>query len=201
MMRALPMRTTSRLQDGLARAERSQQIVRIHRNRIEPWHFDAYVRATSRALVLIQPVRDRLDFDGFEVLRLKDITKVEPAPNADFLARAVRRPRGSGNQTTRLNLESLAPLLQCLSERKSLVVIHRELVAPTVCEVGAVVRVERASYALLEVAPDAEVESEPRVYPQKDVTRVQLDTAYQKTLEKFASPVLWDRVRQFRRVA
>jgi hypothetical protein len=180
---------------ALARAQRNNALVRIARRRVETWHFDAYIIETGTQLVAIQPVRERLDFDGLEILRLLDISHVQLAPNRAFLAIALSRHRRHRASAGGIELASARALLESLASRRVVVAVHRELDAPDVCEIGLVVRVDSDTYSLLEITPDARVERGPRRYALSDVTRIQIGTQYQETLAAFAKAELRSRLR------
>ena len=54
----------------------NQAIVRIRRTDLVDSKIDGYVLAATEELALLQPIRDRLDLDGYDVLRVADITKL-----------------------------------------------------------------------------------------------------------------------------
>jgi hypothetical protein len=74
----------------LVEVKGSDTLVQIARSRIEDHASVGYVIDVSDKLVLLHQVSDRIDLDGFEILRIRDITTVETDfHRREFLERAL----------------------------------------------------------------------------------------------------------------
>jgi len=173
----------------LSEARRTGQLVRVRRDSIDPPDvYDAgYVLEISDALVLMQLVSDRLDLDGFDIVRTADITAWDlDFPRRTVYQRALTAKGCTPGNPGRLELSSMRALLQSVQERYPLVVVHRERVAPDECEVGRVRLSTDATYALKWVSPDGQWEDDERHYQYGDITRVQFGNEYEQTLALIA---------------
>lgn len=163
------------------------QLVRVHRKDIESSYLDAYLLDASESLVLLQVVTERIDFDGYDVVRCEDISRAVRSPRAAYVEKALALKRLRPKKPKRIALESTAALLESVNAAHPLFVIHRERKAPDVCEVGQLVDVGPRSYRIRWISPDAVLETKPRRYDLGDVTRVQFDNGYEKTLAMVAA--------------
>lgn len=163
------------------------RLVRIHRKAIERHHLDGYVIASTPRLLLLQPVRERLDLDGYDVVRAVDISRVSPSPKAAFYEEALALKRIKPRKPRGIVLDDMKTLLASLQDRYPLVVIHRERRVPDECEVGRIRALTNTTYRLDWMTPTAEWEDDERVFKLADVTRVQFDGTYENTLADVAA--------------
>jgi hypothetical protein len=174
-----PLKTRERL----SAARLARTLVRIHRS-CEEGHVTGYVCSLSSELVLVHVVSDDIRFDGFQALRLRDVTRVQaPAPHAAFVERALelRRLRRKRAPVS-LDLTSIASLLTTASQAFPLVTIHRELADPDVCHIGTVLGMTATSVTLREITPDARWEKKKVRHALSDITRVDVGGAYENAL-------------------
>jgi hypothetical protein len=183
-------RAVSKPSATLAKRAGTRTIVRIRRAGLQDERLDAYVLATSKRLALLQPVRDRIDLDGYDVIRLEDVTGVEDCPRAEFFKRALalkrQRPR---LPRARIDLANMSRLLRSVDDAGSLLVISREFKMPGECEIGRLLRLKRETYQMRWITPGAEWEADDRVFRLSDITRVQFGGAYERTLADVAGLV------------
>ncbi len=162
------------------------KLVRIHRKPIDAMHLDAYVLAVSDELALLQPVRDRIDLDGYDVIRLADVSSVTASPRASFYEEALALKRMRPTKPKQLSLDNMASLLKSVNEAYPLVVIHRESVTPDSCEIGRVRDISDRTYHLDWINPNASFEKDGRRFRLADITRIQFDGAYENALAMVA---------------
>jgi hypothetical protein len=112
------------------RASKSKDIVEIQRARgvhdLQP--MCGYVVDASPVFALVQPIQDRLDLDGYDVIRQSDIERVRPVPAAkaafyrEVLAwRGQRRKRPLG-----IDLTSMQTVLESVPRRYARIAVHYE---------------------------------------------------------------------------
>ena len=170
----------------MRRAVRLGSLVRVFRRLQKNDHFDAYVHEIGRQWVLLEPVRDRIDLDGYDILRVRDVAKVEDSPKKLFYEAVLRKRRQKPTRTT-VNLDTTDSLLLSSSRTWPLIVIHREARDPDVCEVGSVIEAGSRQYVLRPIDTSGVFEP-PETYRTSDVTRVQFGGGYESALALVARP-------------
>jgi hypothetical protein len=166
-------------------------LVRIGRHRLEPvaTYSAGYVAAVSDTLVVLNKVSDRIDLDGFELLRVGDITSVE----LDFSAREFYQKafevKGVARQPVRMiSLDSLPDAIRTIDEQYPAIVLHRERVAPDEVAIGRVAALLRTGVKLRWLSPVAVWERDRTLYSYSSITRVEFDGEYENTLALVAGP-------------
>lgn len=168
------------------------RLARIERKSIARAHIDAYIVAATEELVLLQPVRDRIDLDGYDVIRAADISRVSASPKSHFYEEALALKRMRPKKPKAVVLDDIKALLASLRVAYPLVVIHRERVAPDSCEIGRVRALSASTYRLSWISPTAVFEEDGRRFKLSDITMVQFDGAYENTLAAVAAERLVD---------
>ena len=182
---------------GLAvNARMLHSLKRIWRRGIDNTPIDAFVLRASKQLILLQPVRDRIDLDGYDVVRRRDVTDIEDAPRAAFYQRALAIKRQRPKLPPGLDLLGMGGLFATLRKKRVVFVIHRETVAPDECEIGQIASLTRTSYCLRWLSPSAIWETDDRTFRLSEVSRVQFGCAYEKTLQAVAQ---WHAARPAKR--
>jgi hypothetical protein len=132
---------------------------------------------------LVQSVSDLIWFNGFEALRLADVSSVTvPAPYASFVERALQVRKEHRSRAPRVKVSNLPLLIRTASERFPLLTIHREIVAPDVCHIGRVKSVDNRQLWLTEIGPDAKWDQEATRYRCSEITRVDFGGDYEQAL-------------------
>jgi len=160
-------------------------LVRIGRHRLEPASTFSvgYVAALGETLVVLNKVSDRIDLDGFELLRLDDVTSVA----ADFPARAFYQEalalKGIERQPLKtISLDSLPDAIRTIDAQYPAIVLDRERAAPDEVAVGRVAELLRTGIKLRWLSPTASWEPDRTLYRYADITRVEFDGEYENTL-------------------
>lgn len=166
----------------LDRCRRERAIVRIWRGALDGAGLDAYVHLVGKELFVVEPVTDRITLDGYEVLRLKDVSRVALAPHASFLQRALELRHFAPKVPARVRLTDVSAALRSICRHYPLVAVHREHVAPDVCEVGKLLRVSTTEYVLREVDPDAKWEKGTTSRPLSQITKIDFNGGYETAL-------------------
>lgn len=176
----------------VAAALSRNELVRVSRGGIDPsgLHSEGYLLDASDQFILLHRLSDRIDLDGYEVLRLKDVTKLEiDFPRKRLFEKALKMKSISYRRPMGVQLTNTRALLSSVSNQYPLIVIERELRAPGECEVGRIKLLTDEKYALKWLSPDSKWEDDPEVYDIADVTRVQFDGEYENTLALVAGIV------------
>ena len=171
--------------DGIRSAIGRGELVQFHRSRIDandsPWN--GYVHGSSSELVLVQPLSDRLDLDGYCILRIADISDFAlEYPRQEFHARALVAKRIAAAPPAPIDLSSIHSALRSIEACYPLFVVHRELEDPEVCEVGRLKFASSESYALRTMSPEATWVDDPKYYSFSSITRVDFASEYESTL-------------------
>lgn len=166
----------------LTAARDDGRIVRIHRRTTEVHHLDVFVVGVGAEWVLVQPIQDRIDLDGYEALRLKDVTKVEESPRAAFFGIVLGHRKQKPKAVKKVALDSVDALLLSASRAFRLVAVHRERVDPGVCEVGRVREADAKKYVLHPVDLEGVFAHELESFASRDVTRVDFGNGYEEAL-------------------
>jgi hypothetical protein len=166
----------------LQEASEAKRMIRIWRRGVEKWPFDTYVLAMGKKFVLLQAIRERIDFDGYDAIRVEHITKIERCPREDFFRAALRLKRQRRRHPRGLNLDSAKDLLVSVNKAFPLAVIHREIVSKDECEIGQLKSVFASTYLLRSMGLVGAFQDDSTKYRFSDVTRVSFDGAYENTL-------------------
>ncbi|MFC9331067.1 hypothetical protein [Kitasatospora sp. NPDC057015] len=183
-----------RVRRRLDRALRTGTPVRIHRSIPDADLIDGFVVAAGACWTLLATCED-LHRDGWTALRTADITKVKRTGDARSLTVRVLARRGQWPvQPPDLPLEDLsrdglAALAGAASRRFGLIALHRELLRPDVCWIGAVTGLRPKSLRLHEVGIEARWLPEPSRFRRRDITRIGFEGRYERTLAEFAGPL------------
>ena len=172
---------------SLVAARDTQVLVRVHRT-VQPGFANGYVIDVGREWFTLCYVADQIVFDGFQVVRFKDVSSVEsPGPNATLVGRVLRlrqpvKPRDPG-----IDLGDIASVLRTASSAYPLITLHRDVADPDVCHIGAVERIEGGTVVLRLMSPDGAWEEEREPFRLQDITRVDFGGLYEEALSLVAS--------------
>lgn len=166
-----------------------RRIVRIHRKELGEVPLDSFVLESSKDLVLLQPIRDRIDLDGYDVIRQKDISDLTISPKEVYYGLALRCKRQAPRHPGGIELGTMSALLASAEQRFPLLVIHREKVEMGACEIGRLAASSKRGYRLQWIDPQAQFEHDRRWFRYSDITLVQFGGAYENTLAQVAGMI------------
>lgn len=110
----------------LQAAQASGGIVRIHRT--FPEVAEGIVLLVADDLVLLHHLSNRIDLDGYDVLRMRDVTEVETAfGQAEFFRRALELKGERAIVPAGIDISSMADAIATAAVRFPLVTLSREL--------------------------------------------------------------------------
>ena len=172
------------LQD-IASALSRHELVQIVRDRFDPDGVASCgcLLAASDRLLLLHRLTDRIDSDGYEVLRIDDISDFCVAFDRKTFYQAALKAKGiAPSAPPAVDLSDMRNLLASVDEEFPLLVIDREERVQDECEIGRIKLLTDTKYALRWLSPEAEWEDDHRTYEIRDVTRVTFDGEYENTL-------------------
>lgn len=137
----------------------------------------------SKSWLLTHYVADHLRLDGYDAVRMQDITEFDVEfDKAPFLRRCMEIKRQMPSLPIGIQLDDTRSLLESIIDQYPVVVVHREQICPDECEIGTLKMVSDEAYALRWMTPTAEWADDEEVYRFEDVTRVTFGSEYETTI-------------------
>ena len=162
-------------------ALRTGHLVRFTR-RFEATRISGYVLDVGREFFLLAPVGDQIRFNGLQAMRIRDLRGLQDDPFAAFVQAALKMRRERRPRKRKLSVRTLPDLLQAAAKAFPLITIHREEVAPAICQIGHLLGVSKGRLRMLEIGPGAVWDKVPTEYALKQVTRVDFGGGYEEAL-------------------
>ena len=172
------------IHERLEETRRARPLVRVERDTVEPGAAaTGYVVAVGPEFFLLQLVADDINFDGFQAMRIAHLTTLEaPHDHVEFIERALEARGSNAPPIPAVDVTSLRSLLVSAGQAFRLVTIHRELIEPDACHIGAIEFANDEAVRLREIGPDAEWDEEIEEYALDDITRVDFGGRYEEAL-------------------
>jgi len=184
------MHGTEALRQALLAARERGTPLRIERHGLEDAsaHSRGIVVDVSPELVLLQQITERVDLDGFEVLRLEDVTGLETEWRASrFLQRALelkdqrpKRPAGP------IDLAGMREAVTSANAAYPLIVVQREATLPDELSIGRIREETWAGFRLHWMNTTAGWEWDDELYQWSAITRLEFGNEYETTLAMVA---------------
>lgn len=167
----------------LSRAQAEGLLVRVRRTLPDADVLDGFVVGVGSEWLALARLSDRIELDGWSLLRLDDVRSVKLEPDADCFEVRALRARGQWPPTDPgVPLDDAAAAVLAVGAAYPLVAVHRELDRPDVAWVGAVRGVKGTTLSLLEVGVQADWRRKVRSYDLDDVTRLDFGGGYEEAL-------------------
>lgn len=182
------------IQERLTEAHSRRRIVRYVRSRLDEEGIAShgYVVGHSHSWLLTHYVGDALGLDGYDAVRMADLTEVTfDGPETRFLERCVTLKQQVALAPAGIDLASTKALLESVARAFPLLMIHREHLLPDRCEVGQLKLVGRDAYTLRWLTPQATWSDDDGIYRFEDVTRLTFASEYDLTLAALAEGLEW----------
>jgi hypothetical protein len=173
---------TLELRAMLTSARTQRTLVRV-KSSVETGWADGFVVDVGRDFILLCLVADLIVYNGFQAVRLADLSEVQaPGPHAGFVESALALRKETRPPDPQVDLSSLESLLRSASATFDVVTIHREIVDPGVCYIGAVEAIGKEGATLRVLDSDARWDEEREIVPLADITRVDFGGLYEAAL-------------------
>ena len=159
----------------------SNQMLRIERRHIDKHPFDGFVVAVGDDWFVMQPVRERVDLDGYEALRFRDVSHLGVSPRSATYGAVLAKKKQLPKRPD-LDPTSTESLLLSLSTGWPIVTIHREKDdGHGDFEIGRLTSAGPREYKMRPISPDAELEKTEH-HRTSDVTRMTFGNGYESSL-------------------
>lgn len=170
-------------------ARDEQSYVQLDRVSRKGQSVDGFVVAVGRRWVLVQRVMDGGFFDGYVVLRLREIRRVRLSTSFQgvFARSQPEWPPAAPSGLETLDLDRTRGVLEAMSARGGLFGIERDRKHDAVW-IGVFDEVVKPYLYLWEVGPDASWHEVPQGYKIRTIMMFVFDDHYQRGLASVAGP-------------
>lgn len=170
----------------LARLEYAEQkmlLVHIRRWIPDADRLEGFVVGVGKKWVALQCLSDRVEFDGWQLLRVKDIqaVSVDPDPNC-FEVKALKARSLWPPTAPELNLDDVVDVLSAVTAVAPMISVFDEFDRSDVCWIGAVRALDESKLRLLQVNTRGGWARKPRSFDPADVTRIDFGGGYEEAL-------------------
>jgi hypothetical protein len=164
------------------------QVVRLYRRRLQPdENTEGFVLRVEPDLVLVHRVDPAIVLDGFQVVRVRDVTDVDDSfGSAAFIERALRLRRQRPCCPKGVGTDSLRSLIASAGKRFPLITLHLERKDKDVCWIGQLAHVDDRHVTIDYITPNAEWDGQER-YALRDLTKVEFGGSYEQALAQVAA--------------
>ncbi len=174
--------------DLLAAKERGTP-VRIARDELdEDVYSEGLVVDVSPRLVLLNQISHRIHLDGFEVLRLEDVTEVTTEWRARRFVERALELKGQARKTPAgpIDLAGMREAVLSANAAYPVIVIDREKDWPGEAAIGRIREEVRGGFRLHWITPAARWKWDGTPYRWAEVTRLEFGNEYEQTLAMVA---------------
>jgi hypothetical protein len=136
-------------------------------------------------LVLVQRLTDSVHLDGYCVIRIADVTKIELRPRyRSFYNRALRVRRERPRVPHGIDLGSVGCVIRSARTKFPLLTLHREAISRDTCSIGTVQQLTEKSIILRWLTPDAAWSGDSPRYRLTDITLIEFGGDYEDALAR-----------------
>jgi hypothetical protein len=168
----------------IATAKRYTQLVECYRGNLEDDDIAdiGYVVDASDEFLMLQLVDDRISLNGYSLLRISDITKLDTdVTHARFIEKALEIRKKCVKQPVLVDLTDISTILKSIDQHFPLMALHKESVDPDTCWVGSIDSIGDKTVTLNEMSPDAKWNGTKRLNID-EITRIDFDGGYETAL-------------------
>ncbi len=180
----------------LREAMRARMLVRVWREQMEPGSFTGYVAAVGKERFLLWVLGDYIGFDGYFVLRYRDVTRLEaPDQHASFLERAIALRKLEPQLLAEFPLDDFREALTYASSQAPVISVYVDTEAESeVCYIGKLLGFDNDGFNLQEISPHAEWLRESSAFGLEEVSAISMHEPYALALCEVAgtAPALED---------
>jgi len=143
--------------------------------------------AIGKQWVVLARMDDAIRFDGFDALRVRDVTKVDlKFARRAFYVRALNVKRSRVEMLPPLDLTDARSTIRAVQAAFPLVVLDREEGGAVGADIGRVVKLTMSSLTFQTVSPDARWHRDHLRVNLADITRIGFDGEYEQSLAMVA---------------
>lgn len=164
----------------LREASRARTLVRIWREQLEPGSFTGFVVAVGKDRFLLWVLGDYIGFDGYFVLRYRDVTRLEaPDQHASFLERAIALRKLDPQYQTDFPLDDFREAIGSAAAMAPVISVYVDTEAESeVCYIGRLLGFDNDGFTLQEISPHAEWLREPSSFGLEEVSAISMLEPY-----------------------
>lgn len=165
-------------------AKRYTKLVECYRSNLDGDEIAdmGYVVDASDEFMMLQLVDDRISLNGYTLIRIADITKLDAdVPHAAFIAKALEIRKKVVRQPVLVDLTSIETILSSIDQNFPLMTLHKEATDPDTCWVGSLDSIGEKTVTIKEMSPDAKWTGTRRL-PVEEISRIDFDGGYEVAL-------------------
>jgi hypothetical protein len=171
----------------LARAQQNQLLVTVRRWIPNADRLEGFVVVIGQKWVALQRLSDRIVFDGWQLIRVKDIQAISVDPDPDcFEVKALKARSLWPPSAPDLTLDDVVSAVGSASAGTAMVSVFDEFDRPDLCWIGEVTSLDDSKLHSLEVNTRAGWARKPRTFDPADVTRIDFGGGYEEALRLVA---------------
>lgn len=165
-------------------AKESLTLVWLDRSIPRSAGIEGFVLDIGPEWLLVANLDESVFLNGFELLRVSDVTRVKPLANAPFKIEALKKQKSwpPAKPPVGLRLDSVAHLLEDAARAAPLLVIFTERDYPAEGYIGSVDALNTRSAHLREIDPNANWNPVTKRYRLTKITRIAFGGRYQNLL-------------------
>ena len=161
--------------------------VEINREPIDGYPLEGFLLERSNELVLLNVTNsDLVCFNGYSVIRRRDVRKMKVRKTNSFMIRALQLRGLTAIPPREISIASWPELLESINKQFPLFTIHQEWLDNEVCYVGRLAARTATTFGLKEIDPDTRW-TRSRSYKFSDLTKVDFGGGYETALADLAS--------------
>jgi hypothetical protein len=170
----------------LSRAQQNQLLETVRRWIPDADRLEGFVVGIGQKWVALQRLSDRIAFDGWQLIRVKDIQAVSVDPDPDcFEVKALKARSLWPPSAPDLALDDVVSAVDSASGPTAMVSVFDEFDRPEVCWIGEVTSLGDSKLHLLEVNTRGWARK-ARTFDPADITRIDFGGGYEEALRLVA---------------
>ena len=180
---ALKNHSRVHIQQSLRRLVGKKAIADLLRENIDSHEITGYVVDLSSDFVLIHFKSNAITLDGYTIVRIQDITRVEDKPKrGEFYMEALKLRGYTPKRPAGINLNSAASILESVNKHYPLVTVHREGIINDECTVGRIEKLTDKTVILQWLTPSAQWDGYSPRYRLTNITKIDFGGLYEDAL-------------------
>ena len=172
-------------------AERGQRPVRIDRRR-GAWHMESihgFVVGLSPQWVAVQSLIDGVYVDGYDVVRIDDVSNLEYDDENGYIERAIAQLGRPAVDFSLPGGSATREVLRAAAAYSPTICVHLEMDVTDPMLVGSITSLGARKYEIRLINPSGVWDSELSRWWYGEVTRIRFGDRYSTALQKFGDPL------------